>query len=105
MNIKCELPIERNDVEIILDVEFDYEPFQPAVTWGPADNWRPAEGGAESPVITLNGKVWDGVLDRHEQARLETLMEEAIASECESPDPDDYYEPNDCGDYPDEVNW
>lgn len=83
MRYEAKLSIERNDDEVTLEVQFEHTPEVPAVTWGPPDNWCPAEGGLEEVTLKLNGEEWDGTLTKQEDAQLERVIEETLEAASE----------------------
>jgi hypothetical protein len=84
MKIKATVCIERGDAEIELVVQGTYNEYRAAVTSGPADNWRPAEGGdCELDEVLLDGKPWAGELTSNEWSSAEDALHESALHELE----------------------
>lgn len=78
-----------DEVDVPLYVEFEYEPYIPAQTYGPPESCYPAEGGGCSIITCVRTDTDEPVvLDDKSLADLE----EYLVEHCLPEDDGDYYD-------------
>ncbi len=62
-NHTIEWQCQRGDSMLDVVVTYDIEPYVPACTSGPADNWYPAEGGCVTDLVARKPGDQEAVID------------------------------------------